>query len=123
MIVMDQFTRRIMGFATHCGNLNGIAICHMFNKIIAYKQLPNYLSSDNDPLFQYFQWKANLRILEIEEIKTISYVPCSSPFIERLTGTIRREYLDHVLFWNGHDLQEKLHQFQNFYNQHRSIIH
>ena len=27
------------------------------------------------------------------------YVPLSHPFVERLIGTIRREYLDHMLFW------------------------
>src|SRR5579871_3310282 len=42
MTVMDQFTRRIIGFATHCGDLNGVAICCMFNKIIARKQLYVY---------------------------------------------------------------------------------
>jgi len=26
-------------------------------------------------------------------------VPISHPFIERLIGTLRREYLDWVLFW------------------------
>ena len=61
-----------------------------------------------------------MRILEIEKIKTIPYIPCSHSFIERLIGTIRREYLYHILFWNEHDLQEKLHQFQDFYNRHRS---
>jgi len=34
MLVMDQFTRRIIGFAVHKGDLNGIAICVMF---IPYK--------------------------------------------------------------------------------------
>lgn len=28
---------------------------------------PKYLSSDNDPLFQYQRWKANLRVLEVED--------------------------------------------------------
>jgi hypothetical protein len=30
---------------------------------------PAYLSSDNDPLFEFHRWKANLRILEVEEIE------------------------------------------------------
>jgi Integrase core domain len=38
------------------------------------------------------------------------------PFIERLIGTIRREYLDHVLFWNRLDLQRKIGQFAHYYN-------
>jgi hypothetical protein len=40
----------------------------------------------------------------------------SHPFIERLIGTIRREYLDHVLFWNRLDLQRKFGQFARYYN-------
>ncbi len=31
-------------------------------------------------------------------------------------GTARREYLDHVLFWNRRDLERKLSDFQAFYN-------
>jgi hypothetical protein len=32
----------------------------------------------------------------------------SHPFVERLIGTIRREYLDRVLFWTAIDLESKL---------------
>jgi transposase InsO family protein len=46
-------------------------------------------------------------------------VPVSHPFTERLIGTIRREYLDQILFWNGRDLEEKLGEFRNYYNTHR----
>ena len=42
------------------------------------------------------------------------------PFIERLIGTIRREYLDHILFWTTADLEEKLVDFQNYYNGYRT---
>ena len=48
---------------------------------------------------------ANLRILDVKEIKSVPYVPISHPFLERLIGTIRREYLDQVLFWNASDLE------------------
>src|SRR6266480_3620082 len=66
----------------------------MFNRAIrGHLCLPKYLSSDNDPLYQFHQWQANLRILEVTEIKTIPYVPLSHPFVERLIGTLRREYL------------------------------
>ena len=55
---------------------------------------PKYLSFDNDPLYEYHRWQANLRILEIDGIKSIPYTPISHPFIERLIDTIRHEYLD-----------------------------
>src|SRR6478672_7704311 len=51
------------------------------------------LSSDHDPLYRFHQWEANLRVLNVEQIKTVPYVPLSHPFIERLIGTLRRECL------------------------------
>ncbi len=120
LVVMDQFTRRIIGFGVHAGDVDGIALCCMFNKAISKRGIPKYLSSDNDPLFRYHRWKANLCILEVEEIKSIPYVPLSHPFVERLIGTIRREYLDHALFWNAVDLERKLTDYQAYYNLHRT---
>jgi putative transposase len=118
LVVMDQFTRRIIGFAVHRGVVDGIALCRMFNR--ATHTLPRYLSSDHDPLYRFHQWQANLRVLEIQEIKTVPYVPLSHPFIERLIGTIRREYLDQTLFWTAADLEEKLRTFQHYFNRHRT---
>src|SRR5215469_14072774 len=77
--------------------------------------LPKYLSSDHDPLYRFHQWEANLRTLEVTEIKTVPYVPISHPFVERLIGTIRREYLDRILFWTTTDLEAKLIDFQYYY--------
>ena len=119
MVVKDQFSRRIIGFAVHAGDCDGAAYCRMFNDIISEKSLPKYLSSDNDPLFRYHQWEANLRVLDVEEIKSVPHVPVSHPFVERLIGTVRREYLDQTLFWSAGDLMQKLDNFQGFYNQSR----
>ena len=98
MIVMDQFSRRIVGFAVHVGVLDGPTTCRMFNRIISGSMAPRYLSSDNDPLFLFHRWNANLRILDVTEVKTVPYIPLSHPFVERLIGTVRREYLDQVPF-------------------------
>jgi putative transposase len=119
LVVMDQFTRRIVGFGVHCGIVNGVALCRMFNRAIRGPMLPKYLSSDHDPLYRFHQWQANLRILEVMEIKTVPYVPLSHPFIERLIGTLRREYLDRTLFWSPADLEAKLLEFQHYYNHYR----
>jgi putative transposase len=120
LIVMDQYTRRIIGFGVHAGTVNGVALCRMFNRAIRWQPwMPKYLSSDHDPLFRFGQWQANLRILEVTEIKTVPNVPISHPFVERLIGTIRREYLDHTLFWTTADLENKLLDFQAYFNEHR----
>jgi putative transposase len=117
---MDQWSRRIIGFGIHRGNVDGIALCCMFNQATSGTDPPCYLSSDNDPLFRFHRWQANLRILELEEIKAVPYTPISHPFGERLIGTIRRQFLDHTPFRNSLDLQRKLGQFKNYYNKYRT---
>jgi putative transposase len=92
----------------------------MFNAAIHGRGTPRHLSTDHDPLFEAHRWTANLRMLEIDEIKTVPHVPLSHPFVERLIGTMRREFLDHVLFWNARDLERKLADFQGYYNAARN---
>jgi hypothetical protein len=52
----------------------------------------------------------------VDEIKSVPGNPTSHPFVERVIGTTRREYLDHMLFFNERDLQNKLDRFQAYYN-------
>ena len=81
---------------------------------------PTRLSSDHDPLSRFHQWRANLRVLQVPEVKSVPYVPLSHPFVERLIGTLRRECVDQLLFWSASDLEDKLVAFQDFYNAHRA---
>ena len=120
LVVMDQYTRRMVGFGVQAGIVDGASLCRMFGQAIRGQPIPKYLSSDNDPLFLFQQWQANLRILAVEEIKTAPYAPLSHPFVERLIGTLRRECLDLMLFWTRPDLESKLRDFQDYYNRHRA---
>ena len=120
LVVMDHFTRRIIGFGIHRGMVDGLALCRMFNRATRGQSSPKYLSSDHDPLYRFHQWQANLRVLGVIEVKTVPYVPVSHPFVERLIGTIRREYLDRTLFWTTADLETKLLDFRDYFNRHRA---
>ena len=66
--------------------------------------------------------KLTFEFLGVTEIKTVPYVPTSHPFVERLIRAIRREYLDHCLFWNAVDLESKLVEFKDYYNRHRTSL-
>jgi transposase InsO family protein len=65
---------------------------------------------------RFHRWLANLRVLEIDEIKSAPCVPISHPFVERPIGTLRREYLDRTFFWNALDLERNLQAFGLCYN-------
>jgi putative transposase len=119
MVVMDVYTCRIMGFGVGAANLDGVRVCRMFNRAIARQALPRHLSSDNEPVFRFHRWRANLRVLEVHEIKTVPSTPRSHTFIERLIGTIRRELLDRTFFWGQGDLERKLEAYQAYYNEYR----
>jgi transposase InsO family protein len=57
LVVMDQFTRRVIGFGVHRGIVDGVALCRMFHRAVRAHSLPKYLSSDHDPLYRFHQWQ------------------------------------------------------------------
>jgi transposase InsO family protein len=62
LVVVDQFTRRIIGFGVQAIAVDGPGLCRMFNQAISGHGLPTRISTDHDPLFQFHRWQANLRI-------------------------------------------------------------
>jgi hypothetical protein len=71
LVVMDQFTRRIIGLGIHRGTVDGPSLCPIFLRAIQGQSLPKHLRTDNDPLYRFHQWQANLRVLGVVEIKTV----------------------------------------------------
>ena len=60
LVVIDQYTRRIIGFGVHAAIVDGRALCRMFNHAIRGPSRPKRLSADHDPLYRFHQWQANL---------------------------------------------------------------
>jgi len=116
LLISNRSRRRAPNLTTVDRFALALTTLFMFNYATSGQRLPKHLSTDNDPLFRFHRWLANLRVLEIDEIKSVPYIPVSHPFVERLIGTIRREYLDRMFFWNGVDLGRKLGEFKTYYN-------
>lgn len=116
---MDVFTRRIVGIGLAHEYIDSVTVCRMFNEAVAGQPRLKYLSTDHDPLFRFHRWLTNLRVLQIDEIKSVPYAPASHLFIERLIGTVRHEYLDRLFFWNSVDLTRKLKASRDYYNEFR----
>jgi len=71
MVVMDQFTRRIIGISVQAGVLDGPSVCRLFNEAIAGTgALPRHLSSDHDPLFAFRRWASQPSDLRDKRIVT-----------------------------------------------------
>jgi len=81
LLVIDLYTRRIIGFGVHPVAVDGPALCRMFNQAISGQGLPQRLSFDHDPLFEFQRWHANLRVLEIESVRSVPCTPVSHPLL------------------------------------------
>ena len=80
LVVMDVFSRRIIGFRIGGEYIDGLSICRMFNQAIAGQARPKRISTDHDPLFRFHRLLAKLQILEVEEIKTGALRPGVASF-------------------------------------------
>ena len=58
--------------------------------------------------------------MDINEIKTVPYLPVSHPFVERLIKSIRNELTEQIFFYHASDLEHKLEQYQCYFNAHRT---
>ena len=94
LVVIYVFTRRIIDFGIQRGSIDGLSVCRMFNHAVAGRLLPKYVSTDHNSLFRFHRWRANLRVREIEETKSVPYA-------------------------NAVDLALKLEAFRDYYNGHR----
>jgi transposase InsO family protein len=56
LVVMDQFTRRLVGFGVHAGTVTAVDVCRMFNVAIYGHGVPRHLSTDHDPVFEAHRW-------------------------------------------------------------------
>jgi hypothetical protein len=52
LLVMDQFTRRLVGIGVHGGAVTGADICRMFTPAIHALGTPRHLSTAHHPLFE-----------------------------------------------------------------------
>lgn len=78
--------------------------------------VPKRISRDRDPLCKFEQWTRNLEMVGIEQMFGPPYTPIANPFVERVFGTTRREFLDKTLLWTKLDLERKLDQFKEYYS-------
>jgi transposase InsO family protein len=88
LVIMDQFTRRIIGFGVQAVAVDGAALCRMFNQAISGQGRPARLSLDHDPLFEFQRWQANLRVLGLETVQTVPHVPWSQDYASYCTSLV-----------------------------------
>jgi len=102
-----------------------------------WEKLPKFMIHDNDGIFGQLGQPVPVRFngksvscrssfdywlvttIGIRGIPTPFEAPNANAFCERLVGTLRRECLDHLLFFSERHLLKVLREYRDFYNRER----
>ena len=86
-----------------------------------YEEAPRFLLQDRDGIYGA-HFRERLKHFEIEEVTIAPRAPWQNPYVERLTGSIRRECLDHVIVLNEDHLHRILKEYFEYYHHARTHL-
>ena len=112
------FLNRLVGLSrrsTHSGTSAVLA------DELPWDTAPRYLIRDNDGAYgQAFMNR--VRTTGIRDRPIAPRSPWQNPYVERLTGTLRRDCLDHVLIFGERHLRRILTLYSVYYNETRTHL-
>ena len=86
----------------------------------AFDETTKYVIRDNDGIYCN-EFKQTIRQFGLKDTPTAPRSPWQNPFCERVIGTLRREYLDHMIIFNERHLHDILHEYIfEYYNVSRT---
>jgi putative transposase len=116
-VVLELKTRRIV----HTGITNSPSdewTAQQLREATPWGKRPKYLLHDRDSKYASL-FLAVAASSGIKEEKTPYRTPRADGICERFMGSLRREYLDHILIHDGRHLQRVVTEYTTFFNQGR----
>jgi len=98
-------------------------IARQLTEAFPWDTAPSYLIRDNDRIYGDVA-KRRVRVMGIRDKPIAPASPWQNGFAERLIGSIRREYLDHLVVLSEAHLRRILRSYADYYNKirtHRSL--
>ncbi len=86
-----------------------------------WETAPRYLLRDRDASFGS-DFRSRVEAMGITEVITAPRSPWQNAYVERVIGSIRREYLDHVLIFNERHLRRVLSSYVDYYHRIRTHL-
>jgi putative transposase len=86
-----------------------------------FDEIPQYLLRDRDGIFGR-AFSEDVKALGIEEVLSAPRSPWQRAYVERVIGSIRREYLDHVIVFNQASLYRQMKSFVAYYHESRTHL-
>jgi putative transposase len=108
-VILEHGRRKVRHWATTYQPSMAWVIQQLKNAM-PHDEHPRYMHRDNDGIYGVGV-PAFLEGCGIEEVPTACHSPWQNPFVERFFGTLRREFLDHVIPLSQSHLERLLAEF------------
>ena len=92
-----------------------------FTEAYGWRNAPRYLVRDRDRVYGS-EFIRRIRAMGIRDRPISTHSPWQNGYAERLIGSIRREYLDHVVVFGERHLANLLRSYQKYYNECRTHL-
>jgi putative transposase len=86
-----------------------------------FNESPRFLIRDRDAIYGH-DFRERVRNMGIEELVIAHRSPWQDPYVERLTGSIRRECLDHLIVFGEAHLRRILTRYFVYYHASRTHL-
>ena len=117
-VVLSHARRRILHVnVTACPTAEWVAR-QLVEAFPGTKPIPRFLIHDGDGSYGW-EFRRALKMLGIEPMRTAPKSPWQNCYVERVTGTLRRECTDHVIAFGERHLRRVLTEYVAYYNESR----
>jgi transposase InsO family protein len=119
-VVLGHGRRRILHVEV-TGHPSALWLARQITEAFTWETAPPFLLRDNDGAYG-LAFRHRLRAMGIRDRPTMPRSPWQNGHVERLIGSIRREFLDHVLILNAPHLRRVLRAYAEYYNSDRTHL-
>jgi transposase InsO family protein len=96
-------------------------IARQFTEAFGWRDAPRYVVRDRDRVYGS-EFIRRIRAMGIRDRPISARSPWQNGYSERLIGSIRREFLDHVVIFGEGHLRNLLRSYQQYYNECRTHL-
>ncbi|MSO99360.1 MAG: transposase [Rhodospirillaceae bacterium] len=120
-IVIVHLKRRELVWTNAIPHPTAEWIAQQITEAFLWERAPSHLIRDRDASFGA-AFKRRLNSLGIRDHPTAPRSPWQNGYAERIIGSIRRECLDHTIFFGEAHLRRTLKSYANYYNRARTHL-